>query len=222
MPGLRPRGGAKPPNAGRSYPDEGGSDSLTASASPWLIVALEEYKALRTEIVDSIQAQRTIMQLGVTGVSVLIGLGLQRTPSLLASIILAMLVPSLTFFITTAAWGELFRAARASRFLAEREHIINEVTKGADPPAMAWENWLRQRPISALSTGGQFLALYVLTIGSAIAGSVTMFATEVRRDQPTLALIGVGAATALMCAGSLVRYMQLRRKTEKEFRGATP
>lgn len=214
------RSRAKPPNAERSYPDEGGSNSLVASA--WLIVALEEYKALRAEIVDSIQAQRTVMQLGFTGVSLLIGLGLQRTPSLLASIILVMLVPSVAFFITTAAWGELLRAARASSFLAERESAINEVAKGAGPPAMAWENWLRRRPISVVSTDGQFLALYALTIGGAIVGSVTMFTAEVRRDQPVLVLIGVVATTVLICAGNLVRYKQLRRKTEREFRGATP
>ncbi len=29
-------------------------------AMPWLTVALEEYKALRAEIVEAIQAQRTI------------------------------------------------------------------------------------------------------------------------------------------------------------------
>ena len=153
---VRLRRDTKLPNVERCLV-EGGSDSLATSASPWLIVALEEYKALRTEIVDSIHAQRTIMQLGVTGVSVLIGLGLQQAPSLLASIILAMLVPSVTFFITTAAWGELFRAARASRFLAEREDIINEAVKGVGSPAMAWKRWLRSRPISSASTGGQFL-----------------------------------------------------------------
>ena len=84
---------------------------------------------------------------------------------------------------------------------------------------MAWESWLRGRKVSAASTDGQFLVLYVLTIGAAIMGCVTMFTVEVRRDQSVLVLIGVCAVTALVCAASLIRYAQLRRKTEREFWG---
>ncbi len=219
MPSFRRHSSAKSPNTERFDFHEGASDSPAASASLWFTIVLEEYKALRVEIVDAIHAQRTIMQLGVTGVSVLIGIGLQRTPSLLASIILTILVPFVTFFITTAAWGELFRAARASLFIWKREDVINKFVKGSDSPAMAWESWLRGRKIFVASTDGQFLVLYVLTIGAAIMGCVTMFTVEVRRDQPVIVLIGVCAATALACAASLIRYAQLRRRTEREFRG---
>lgn len=213
---------AKRPSAELSCSDKGESDSLAAPASLWLMVALEEYKALRAEIIESIQAQRTILQLGVTGISALIGLGLYQAPSLLASTILAVLVPFVTFFITTAAWGELFRAARASSFLSDREVIINEEVKSdVSPPAMAWESWLRRQPISTWSTDGQFFGLYTLTVGGAIVGSVTMFTMEVQRDHSMLVLIGIGAISVLMCAGSLLRYKQLRRRTAYEFHGAT-
>jgi len=191
-------------------------------AMPWLTVALEEYKALRAEIIEAIQAQRTIMQLGITGVSVLIGLGVQRVPSLLATVILALLVPAVAVFITTAAWGELLRAARASSFLAMREGIINEQVASMDRPAMAWESWLRRQPIVTASTSGQFLVLYVLTIGAAVVGFATMFTSEVQRDQSVLVIIGVGAAAALMCTWSLIRYSRLRRRAEQQFRPATP
>jgi hypothetical protein len=60
----------------------------------WLIVALEEYKSLRIEIVDAIEAQRKIMQLGVTALSVLIGLGLQQINPFLAVVLLTLLVPT--------------------------------------------------------------------------------------------------------------------------------
>ena len=222
MSSSRPGSDAKLPSAERSHLDRGGLDSPADSVSPWLTVALEEYKALRVEIVDSIHAQRTTMQLGMTGVSILIGLGLQRTPSLLASIILAILVPSITFFITIAVWGELFKAARASSFLAEREVMINRVVSIADPPAMAWEGWLRGRPIFIGSTNGQFLALYVLTIGAAVTGLMIMFTAEGRRDQPAAVLIGVVTTAVLMCTGSLIRYKQLHQRTEQEFRGTKP
>jgi len=44
----------------------------------WFSSALEEYKVLRVEVVDASQAQRTTMQLGLTALSVLVGLGLRR------------------------------------------------------------------------------------------------------------------------------------------------
>jgi hypothetical protein len=79
-----------------------------------LTAALEEYKALRAEILDAMQGQRTISQLGIAGISVLVGLGAQRLPSLIGSLVLALLVPAAGAFVTTAVWGELLRGARAS------------------------------------------------------------------------------------------------------------
>ena len=46
-------------------------DSTIEHSDQWLIAALEEYRSLRVEIVDAIDTQRKIMQLGVTGLSVL-------------------------------------------------------------------------------------------------------------------------------------------------------
>ncbi len=91
-----------------------------------------------------------------------------------------------------------------------------------DRPAMAWESWLRRQPIVTASTSGQFLVLYVLTIGAAVVGFATMFTSEVQRDQSVLVIIGVGAAAALMCTWSLIRYSRLRRRAEQQFRPATP
>jgi hypothetical protein len=106
---------------------------------------LEEYKSLRVEIVDAIQAQRQIMQIGLTGLAV-IGLGLQGINPLIAVFILAILVPTVTIFITAGTLGELFRAARASAFIAYREGVINRAIIGP-APAQEWERWLRLRPI---------------------------------------------------------------------------
>jgi hypothetical protein len=114
---------------------------LTSSDPPpqWVTAALEEYKSLRVEIIDAVQTQRQIMQIWLTGSSVLIGLGLQDVNPLLAVLssrieiscshggivepvtcddvnyggfvtsfrllILALLVPAVTTFITTgSAW----------------------------------------------------------------------------------------------------------------------
>jgi hypothetical protein len=117
-------------------------DAADKPGEQWLTAALEEYRSLRIEIIDAIEAQRKIMQLGVTALSVLIGLGLQRISPLLTVTLLTLLVPTVAIFVTAGALGELFRAARASSFLAYREPIINRAVSGSNP-ALEWEKWLR-------------------------------------------------------------------------------
>lgn len=95
------------------------------SAAPLGNSGVGGVQVIKFEIVDAIQAQRQIMQIGLTGLSVLIGLGLQGIKPLLAVLILALLVPTVAIFIIAGALGELYRAARASAFLAYREGIIN-------------------------------------------------------------------------------------------------
>jgi hypothetical protein len=58
-----------------SIPHDGGiAPPGVDPPAQWVMAALEEYKSLRVEIVDAIQAQRQIMQIGLTGLSVLVGL----------------------------------------------------------------------------------------------------------------------------------------------------
>lgn len=116
--------------------DAARSHSSMPNAEPsaqWLAATFEERKTLRVEIVDAIQAQHQIMQVGVAGLAVLVGLELQRINPFLAILLLMVLVPILAIFITAGALGEFFRAARASSFLAYREEIINRSIPGPAP-----------------------------------------------------------------------------------------
>jgi hypothetical protein len=63
------------------------------------------------------------MQIGITGLSVLVGFGLQHINPFLAAFLLMVLVPLLAIFITAGALGEFFRATRASSFLAYRKGL---------------------------------------------------------------------------------------------------
>src|ERR1700704_1365086 len=109
----RGRAPAVPPGAdghrpGPQVPSRGPQSDPQPPAE-WLTIALEEYRALRAEIVEAIQAQRTIMQVGTTGVAVLIGFGLQRIGPFPSVMILTVLVPAVAIFTTVGALGELFR-----------------------------------------------------------------------------------------------------------------
>jgi len=195
----------------------------TPSAEPsaqWLTAALEEYKSLRAEIVDSIQAQRQIMQVGMTGLSVLIGLGLQRINSLFAVLLLMMLVPMLAIFITAGALGEFFRATRASSFLAYREEIINRSIPGptAGPaPAQEWEQWLRLNPVHVVRDWAQFLAAFSINTSALALGFYMIFTSDFHIDQPAPLIFTLGAVASILWAISPILYIYLLRQVRRQF-----
>lgn len=125
----------------QSMPSGGSKDQSML----WLTAALHEYDTLRTEIIDRMQAQRTIMQVGAISTAVLIGLALQRIDALLAYLILGALVPILVLFIVLGSLGEFGGAVRVGNFLARRERVIND-SIGSEVPALEWESWLRSAP----------------------------------------------------------------------------
>lgn len=186
----------------------------------WLAAALEEYRSLRAEIVDAIEAQRKTMQLGVTGLSVLIGLGLQQISPLLAVVLLTLLVPTLAIFITAGALGERFRASRASYFLAYKEQIVNQALAGSNP-ALEWERWLRERPVFILRDRAEFLAVFSLTTGALGLGFYTLFTTPTLHAlQPTL-IVPLGATSLALWITCAILHFYLIDKSRREFFGQT-
>jgi hypothetical protein len=204
-------------------PDSGANElepRVDAAGKPgeqWLTAALEEYRSLRIEIIDAIEAQRKIMQLGVTALSVLIGLGLQRISPLLTVTLLTLLVPTVAIFITAGALGELFRAARASSFFAYREPIINRAVSGSNP-ALEWEEWLRRGSIFVLRDRAEFLALFSLTAGALSLGFYTLFTTPtLHAAQSTplvMTLVTISIGLWITCG---ILHFYLVRKARRQF-----
>lgn len=203
-------------NAGGSAPlhqfDSSTVDAVDKSRERWLIAAMEEYKSLRVEILDAIDAQRKIMQLGVTGLSVLIGLGLQPIKPLLTIALLTLLVPTLAIFITAGALGERFRASRASYFLACKETIINCMLADSSP-ALEWETWLRRRRVFILRDRAEFFAVFSLTTGALGLGFYTLFTT------PTLHAVRplFVPPSLILWLTSVILYLYLMGKSRREF-----
>jgi len=189
-------------------------------SAQWLAASLEEYKSLRIEIVDAIQAQRQIMQLGITGLSVLVGLGLQRINPLLAVLLLMALVPMLAIFITAGALGEFFRAARASSFLTYREKVTNRYILGPTPgsvPAQEWEQWLRRNPEHVVRDWAQFLAAFSITTGSLALGFYTIFTSNLHIDQPAPLVFTLGVVAAILWAINPILFVYLLRRARWQF-----
>jgi hypothetical protein len=137
----------------------------------WLAAALAEYESLRAESLQAQQAQLYILQFGITGVAVLIGLGLQKNDPLLAIPVLLFLVPLLSMSIAAIWFVEIFRSSRAGTFISCLEERINRVI-GGDVPALGWETWLRRHPKvrMAMRDRMSFSALYLLNVAGLSLG----------------------------------------------------
>lgn len=187
----------------------------------WLTVALEEYRSIRIEIVDAIQAQRTIMQLGITGLSVLIGFGLQDIDPLLAASILVIVTPIVAIFITAGAMGELFRAARGSCFLLGKEQLVNKVV-GANESALQWETWLRTQPIFSMRDKAEFLAVFALSTASLALGYYSALSAELHVGRPIFFMIPFAVIPPMLGISSPVLHFHMLRRARRQFLDVAP
>lgn len=118
-------------------------EARIAEREPHLYVAIEEYRALRQEIVASLHAQHSVLSFGAGSVALLAGAIAARwnSDATLSSLALMGVIPyGLTLMF--AAWmNEVTRMRRAGsylRFVTERKigYLLG------DRYALAWEAWL--------------------------------------------------------------------------------
>jgi hypothetical protein len=131
------------------------AEELTRNPQPdsWLVAALEEYKSLRTESLDSMKVQNSILGYGVAGIGALLTAGIsfidKNDNPVLEGAIFCFFIPLVVFFIVMTWAGEVARMYRAGKFLVDREPIINQhvvvVGSLACEPALFWENWLSKK-----------------------------------------------------------------------------
>ena len=158
-----------------------GRDLLVDS---WLSVAIEEYKSIRTESLDSMKIQNTILSYGVTTIGLILtaGIGMiEKNMTVLDEAIFCFFIPLIIYFIVIIWAGEVARMYRAGSFLARREKVISHhvdklnMGNSSDQSALIWENWLLDRgnnketPHQRLYTQhysilGMFLFLALLSI----------------------------------------------------------
>jgi len=133
------------------------AQEFTRNVQPdsWLLAALEEYKSLRTESLDSMKVQNTILGYGVAGIGALLAAGIsfidKNDNPVLEEAIFCFFLPLVVFFIVMTWAGEVARMYRAGKFLVDRESIINQHVGGIGAlapvcePALLWENWLSRK-----------------------------------------------------------------------------
>jgi hypothetical protein len=122
--------------------------SKAEAYSKWFDIVLCEYNSLRTEAIESLKSQQSIINYGLTVIGVLIGftgsIWMQKT---IVEIIYIVFIPFLCNFITLTWNGEVNRMSRAGRYIKQIEDKINRMVKTQlqiDEPALYWESYLRE------------------------------------------------------------------------------
>jgi hypothetical protein len=115
----------------------------TVQPDSWLMAALEEYKSLRTESLDSMKVQNIILGYGVAGIGALLTAGIsfidKNDNPVLEGAIFCFFIPLVVFFIVMTWAGEVARMYRAGKFLVDREPIINQHVAGIGESASVYE-----------------------------------------------------------------------------------
>jgi hypothetical protein len=181
----------------------------------WVYAAIEEYKSLRTESLDSMKVQNTILSYGVTAVVLILTAGLSIIDKeglvMVDAGIFLILIPTTIFFIVMIWAGEVARMYRAGSFLVKHELIVSEYVGMVSKPALSWENWLSQNGVNNEAPHKKlyiqhysvlamflFLAVLSITIGNYKLGSTYV---------GCLIIIDIVEASALACLALLTVFL---------------
>ena len=108
----------------------------------WLNITMEEYKSLRSECINSINAQQYTLNVGIAAISALMVSAVHLWEQVIVSqIIFLVCIPLVSYLILLVWVGEIVRMMRAGYFIAKIENKINKHLKMEN--VLSWENWLR-------------------------------------------------------------------------------
>jgi hypothetical protein len=149
----------------------------------WISIALEEYKTLRNESLNSMQTQQSTLRTGSAAIAVIMaaGFSLWTINELLPGIIFLGAVPILSYLILTIWMGEVYRMMRAGKHLCGVENRINEKLD-EEPKPLTWENWLREKQADKKPPQMLFnylciiILFFFLAVGSVVVGDLKVWA----------------------------------------------
>jgi Zn-dependent protease with chaperone function len=187
----------------------------------WLQSALEEYRALRAEVLVALQSHLTTLRYGITAGALLTAVSLQlsyrkETVQDLGWIIALVLVPLVNVFAATTWMGEYERMARAGSFLSNLETRINDrfAKVGQDAP-MEWETWLREGgPDSSRQTGTRHRYVAIVLVFVALQAVATTLGAhelwhEAGHETKATVFLPLGILASVVTFIAMIRYFRL-------------
>lgn len=132
---------------------------------------LEEYRALRAEIIQSMDDGNNIFAFCLGAVGLVLGAGLSYKDTFLGFLVLGLFLPILSALVLSMWFAAQERIARASHYLSGAEVRIKSVF--GDIGSVSWEAWLRARKPNGRAghfwfTGQAGIGLFGIIIVSSI------------------------------------------------------
>jgi len=111
----------------------------------WLSVVLQEYQAIRAEILASLQTQQSALAFGTATIGILAAAAVNVwKDKIVPEMVFLGAIPTLTYFVLVIWMGEVARMLRAGGFMLQLENRVNGYFshKGVARP-LEWETRMR-------------------------------------------------------------------------------
>lgn len=137
----------------------------------WIEIALEEYKTLRSESIESIKTQHSTLNIGtgIAGAVVISGFNLWDK-TLLPDLIFLIFIPLLCYIILVIWIGEVSRMVRVGHYLTTVENKISS-SFPKHPELLFYENWLRRKAVNSKNHQSKWNYIAVIALFTFIAFS---------------------------------------------------
>jgi hypothetical protein len=132
----------------------------------------EEYRALRSEIIQSMDDGNKILSFGLASIGIVLAAGLKYKNEFLGFIVMVFFLPLLTALILSLWFAAQQRIARASYYLTGVEARIKAACN--DSNSVSWEAWLRAKKPKTnksehfWSTEQAGIGLFIIIVSSSI------------------------------------------------------
>ena len=174
---------------------------------------LEEYRALRSEIIQSMDDGNQIVAFGLAAVGLVLGAGLSSKETLLGFLVLSFFLPIITALVLSMWFAAQERIARASHYLSGVETRIKAACR--DEGSISWEAWLRSPRSDGQyqhfwSTQQAGIGLFVVIMASSILIGLVTGGSGV-----SARLKGLVVASSVVISGLLTLQVMRRYKNWK-------
>lgn len=171
----------------------------------WLDTVMEEYRALREEVLRSMETQQASLSFGAVTIGILAAGGFNAWEHDVPTVLVFILgIPTMSGLVALIWLGELTRMQRAGAMLLEIELKVNsELESVGKGSALSWETALRERNWKLAWNYQAIIASFaVIAVGSLTVG----VAKGVESALPLLFVWGLLAAEVgvLIALGAFV------------------
>lgn len=201
-------------------PDSGVSSSSAAPAAEkpvWLELAIQEYNALREEILTTMRTQDGTLRFGAATVGIVTAAGFNVwDDTVAATMIFLAVVPFICTIVLIIWMGEVTRMMRAGRHLQRLEEVFAHEIPYLPAPVMKWETNLRDQEADNTRWDRHYewnyhaivLMFWSLGIGAIAAGLYR----GVWGDSPLEYTQAVWIAAVAICAATLLALIVILRE----------